>query len=87
MATQPQPVVAGQSTLPPAYSEKQDLGAGGNQQPAAGYIYPQPVPTAPQAWPQGYPVGASVGIGRSGEYTVIGIDSSEVCRLIGAGVA
>ena len=55
MATQPQPVVAGQSTtLPPAYSEKQDLGAGGiNQQPVvAGYVYPQP--TAPQAWPQGY---------------------------------
>ena len=60
MATQPQPVVAGQSTLPPAYSEKpqDDLGAGGNQ-PVVGYVYPQGA--VPQAWPQGYPVGASMG--------------------------
>lgn len=60
-----QPMVAGQSTLPPAYSEKQDLATdvqppsaplqGGNQ--PVGYVYPQG--SVPQAWPQGYPVGAS----------------------------
>ena len=53
-------MVVDQSTLPPAYSEKQDLGAGGGNQPAVvGYMYPQG--TAPQAWPQGYPVGVCVG--------------------------
>ena len=48
------------SAPPPAYSEKQEQATQQQQQQQAAFVYPQQgYPTAPQTWPQGYPVSAA----------------------------